>query len=226
MLRARGDDLDGKTCVVSGSGNVAIFAIEKLQAARRHRGRVLGLRRLVVHDPARDRPRPAQAGQAGGAGPRRGLRRAPARGHGPRRRQHLGIPCQVALPSRRRTSSPAGMPRALVRNGCIAVAEGANMPCTADGVRVLARGGRGLRAGQGGQRRGRGHLGARDAAERQPGLVDVRAHRAPTRRRSWPTSTDLLRDGRGVRAPGNYVAGANIAGFLKVGRAMLAFGLI
>src|SRR5690606_15380725 len=32
MLRARGDDLDGKTCVVSGSGNVAIYAIEKLQA--------------------------------------------------------------------------------------------------------------------------------------------------------------------------------------------------
>ena len=90
---SRGRVLDGKTCVVSGSGNVAIYAIEKIAAARRQGRRLLGLRRRTSSTSTGIDLAAAQAGQGGRARPHRRLRAIGA----PRRplrpgRQHLGRP--------------------------------------------------------------------------------------------------------------------------------------
>ena len=227
--RSAATSLDGKTCVVSGLGQRGDLRDREGPAARRHGRRLLGL--LGLRDPRRGghRPRPAQAGQGGRA--RRiadyadaARRDAAVR----RRRQHLGRPLRggdaVARP---RTSSTGSDAAAWCATAASPWREGANMPTHPRGRAGLPGGGRRVRPGQGGQRRRRGDLGAGDAAERQPRLVDLRAHRAAARRdHAGHPPLAATRPPRSTACPGNYVVGANIAGFSRVAEAMLALGLI
>ncbi len=87
------------------------------------------------------------------------------------------IPCDVAFPSATENEINGKDAKKLVKNGCIAVGEGANMPTTPEGVQVFLSRGHSLRAGQGGQRGRRGHLGTGDAAECRPGRVGIRGDR-------------------------------------------------
>jgi glutamate dehydrogenase (NADP+) len=201
MLRARGDTLDGKSCLVSGSGNVAVYAIEKVHQLGRHRRRLLGLRRRGAR-PEGHRHRAPEAGEGGRAPP--GQRLRPARPdatylpHG----NIWDLPCDVALPCATQNELTGRDAAALIKGGCTAVAEGANMPTTPEGVRAFRGGGRGVRTGQGSERRRGRHLCAGDAAERQPGLLDVRAHRGAASEIMRTLHGVCYRDLRGVRRPG------------------------
>src|SRR5690606_34640052 len=136
MLKARGGTLEGKTCVVSGSGNVAIHAIEKLQqlgakvVACSDSGGVIHDARGIVLSVLR---------QIKEVERRRISRYVDCRGDA----EYLeggriwNIPCQVALPCATQNELDEEDARQLLQNGCIAVGEGANMPTTPGGVRLF-----------------------------------------------------------------------------------------
>ncbi len=71
-----------------------------------------------------------------------------------------------------------------------------------------------------------GHLGVGDAAERQPRLLELRVHPSAAGRDHGENLRGLFPHRRGVLRPGDYLLGANIAGFLRVSQAITALGLI
>jgi glutamate dehydrogenase (NADP+) len=225
MLRARGNAAADRTCVVSGSGNVAIHAIEKAQA--------LGARVIAcsdsdgfVHQPngldldALKQLKLVERGRvAEYAEGRPDTRFVPAG-------NIWDVPCDIALPCATQNELTARDARRLVSNGCIAVAEGANMPTTPNAVRLLLQAGVAFAPGNAANCGGV----ATSALEMQQNAS----------RDSWSFGyteqrlADMMRDVHGrclqtadeYAAPGDYQVGANIAAFVKVAGAKVALGLI
>ena len=225
MLRARGRTLDGATCVVSGAGNVAIHAIEKVQQLG---GRVVACSdsQGVVHDP--EGIDVALLKQIKAVERRRLTDYAERR---PSARHRSGgsiweIPCEIALPCAAQNELHGRDATALARSGCIAVAEGANMPATPEAVRVLQEAGVAFGPGK-----------AANAGGVATSALEMQQNAS---RDSWSfehTEQRLEEIMRGIHetcaaaaeeygAPGDYVLGANAAGFLRVARAMIAQGLV
>jgi glutamate dehydrogenase (NADP+) len=225
MLRVRGAELDGRTCVVSGSGNVAIFAIEKVHqlggkvvACSDSSGYVVDpegidldlLKELKLRERARIRAyaerRPSATFVDDGS--------------------IWDIPCHLAFPCATQNELTGRDAATLIANGVIAVVEGANMPCTPDAVeRLLEAGvafGPGKAANAGGV--------ATSALEMQQNASRDSWTFEHTERRLAEIMTSIhdrcYDTAEAYGSPGNYVAGANIAGFLKVSRAMVALGLV
>ncbi|MEX1162814.1 MAG: NADP-specific glutamate dehydrogenase [Nitriliruptor sp.] len=225
MLKVRGQSLDGATCVVSGSGNVAIYAIEKIRALG---GRVVSCSDSdgVVHDPAGidlellKRIKEVERGRVKDYAEQRGG--ATYRDGGDIWR----IPCDVAFPCATQNELTAKNAAALVEGGCQAVVEGANMPTTPEAVDVLTEAkvafGPGKAANAGGV--------ATSALEMQQNASRDRWTFSHTEKRLSEIMTDIHdlchRTAAEYGREGDYVAGANIAGFLRVGEAMVAQGLI
>jgi glutamate dehydrogenase (NADP+) len=225
MLAVRGETLDGKDCVVSGSGNVAIHAIEKLHERC---ARVVACSDSdgVVHDPdGIDVELLKQVKQ---------VERARLSEYAERRRsaRHLvgssiwSIPAHLALPCATQNELNGSDAATLVANGCIAVAEGANMPCTSSAVSVLHDAqvpfGPGKAANAGGV--ATSALEMQQNASRDSWTFDYTQRRLEEIMSSIHRTCFDTADAYGV--PGNYVAGANIARFVKVAAAMDALGLI
>jgi glutamate dehydrogenase (NADP+) len=226
MLKARGDSLDGKTCVVSGSGNVAVYAIEKVHMLG---GTVVACSDsdgFVVDPDGIDVDLVKEVKFA----ERRRISEYAARRGG--RTSFVedasiwSVPCDVALPSATQNELTGRDAKLLVQNGCTVVAEGANMPTTPEGVRLFLDAGvafgPGKAANAGGvatsalemqQNASRDSWTFEHTEERLAGIMSG-------------IHADCHRTAEEYGAPGNYVVGANIAGFLRVGRAMLAMGLI
>jgi glutamate dehydrogenase (NADP+) len=225
MLRAVGEDLDGKTCVVSGSGNVAIFAIEKVHQLG---GTVVACSDSdgFVHDPAGmdlDRLKEvkfAERGRLRDYALRRGSASFVEEGN------IWNVACDLAVPAATQNELNGKDAITLARNGCRMVVEGANMPTTPDGLGVLLEAGVAFGPGKAANAGGV----ATSALEMQQNATrdswsfeHTEARLAEIMASIHDTCADTAHE---YAAPGNYVAGANIAGFLRVGRAMLAFGLI
>ena len=225
MLKTRKQSLEGMTCLVSGSGNVALYAIEKVHALG---GTVIGCSDSdgVVHDPDGidlDLLREIKEVRRGRilhyAEARKGSQYLP---HG----SIWQIPCDVALPCATQNELTAKDAAALIKNGCIAVAEGANMPTTPEGVRAFAAAGvlfgPGKAANAGGV--------ATSALEMQQNASRDRWSFEHTEERLSEIMTNIhdicFHTAEEFGAPGDYVKGANIAGFLRVARAMVALGLV
>jgi glutamate dehydrogenase (NADP+) len=225
-LRATGDSLDGRTCVVSGSGNVAIYAIEKVTQLG---GRVVACSDsdgYVVDEKGIDlellqQIKEGERGRISDYAVRRGVDAIYSE-----RGSVWDVPCAVALPCATQNELDEAHAVTLVKNGCIAVAEGANMPTTPAGVRVLREAGVAFGPGKAANAGGV----ATSALEMQQNAI----------RDSWTFEhsearlADIMRSIHATcyetadecGAPGDYVVGANVAGFLKVAHAMLAFGLV
>jgi glutamate dehydrogenase (NADP+) len=226
MLRSRGHALDGKKVVVSGSGNVAIYTIEKAQQ--------LGARVIacsdsdgyVVEQSGIDLAllkeiKEVRRGRIADYAQTRGKSAV----HMPNGRI-WDVPCDVAMPSATQNELTGRDAQTLLKNGVLAVGEGANMPCTPEAVRVFIDAktlfGPGKAANAGGV--------ATSALEMQQNAS----------RDSWSfekTEERLASIMHGIHdrcaetaeeygAPGNYVVGANIAGFIRVAAAMRALGVI
>ena len=225
MLAVRGQQLDGRTAVVSGSGNVAIHAIEKLVdvgatvvAASDSGG--------VIHDPAGidlallRQIKEVDRGRICDYEERRSSATYTEGG------VIWDIPCDVALPCATQNELTGRDAEKLVANGCIAVAEGANMPTTPEGVRVFHDAGVAFGPGK-----------AANAGGVATSALEMQQNAS---RDSWTfeyTEQRLRHIMKGIHAScyetaaeygheGNYVVGANIAGFERVARAMVALGLI
>jgi len=225
MLKTRGESLDGKTCVVSGAGNVAIYTIEKLHQ--------LGAKVVACSD------------SSGVVCDRQGLNLEVVKQLKERERRRIKdylefvpdaeyrqegniwqIPCQVAMPSATQNELDEEDARALVENGCLAVGEGANMPTTPEGIKLFIEAGVAFGPSKATNAGGV----ATSALEMQQNASRDSWTFAYTEQRleeimknlhhlCWQTAEEFGQQG-------NYVAGANIAGFLRVADAMLALGLV
>jgi len=225
MLATKGLTPDGLTAVVSGSGNVATFAIEKLQQMG---AKVVACSDSsgVVHDPdGIDLPllrqvKEVERGRVSAYAERRASARFIARG------DVWAIPCDIALPCATQNELNGRDAKSLADNGCLAVAEGANMPCTPEAVEVLhARGvlfGPGKAANAGGV--------ATSALEMQQNASRDRWSFDRTEQRLEEIMVGIHaachETAEEYGSPGDYVVGANIRGFQRVADAMLSLGVI
>mgnify|MGYP001826660369 FL=1 len=222
MMRARQRDLDGATCVVSGSGNVALHAIEKLQqvgadvvACSDSGG--------FVHEPGGvdlDLLKEVKLVRRG-----RIADYAAERGVSVNSGSIWQVPCDLAFPCATQNELDADGARSLIDNGCQAVVEGANMPSTADAVDAFQAAGVAFGPAKAANAGGV----ATSALEMQQNASrDAWTFEYAERRLAEIMTTihdTCLEVAEEYASPGNYVAGANIAGFERVARAMLAFGI-
>ncbi len=228
MLAHKDDGIEGKTALISGSGNVATHAAEKIAQLG---GKVLTLSDSggFIHDPdGIDQDKIDWVKEL--KNKRRGRiseyvdEFKGATYHDGERPWH--VKADLALPCATQNELNEEEARALVDNGCIAVSEGANMPTTLDGVKVFHDAkilyGPGKAANAGGV--AVSGLEMSQNAERiswnQERLGDMLTNLMEG---IHEKCTEYGNDGNGYV---DYVKGANIAGFKKVADAMLAFGVV
>ena len=225
MLKVRGDSFDGKTCVVSGSGNVAIYTIEKIHMLG---GKVVACsdsNGYIYDEKGIDLELVQQIKEVE-------RRRISVYTEKHKHAKYVDggniweIPCQVAMPSATQNEINGKDAKTLVKNGCIAVGEGANMPTTPEGVNVFIDAGIAYGPGKAANAGGV----ATSALEMQQNACRDSWDFDFTEKRLQQIMQNIHRDcyetAEEYGAPGNYVVGANIAGFIKVARAMLAMGLV
>ena len=222
----RNDSFAGKTVVVSGSGNVAIYAAEKatelgatVVAMCDSNGFIHdpnGIRLDVVKDIklVRRGRISAYAEEVPGSVYTEGFRGI------------WSIPCDIALPCATQNEMNLEEAKTLIANGCIGIFEGANMPLTAEATAAVLEAGIVYAPGKAANAGGVATSGLEmcqnsirlswtfeEVDEKLKGIMKSIFHNA------YDASVEC-----GV--PGNLVVGANIAGFLKVADAMLAQGVV
>ncbi|HEX7022062.1 MAG TPA: NADP-specific glutamate dehydrogenase [Trueperaceae bacterium] len=225
MLQTKGESLEGKTCVVSGAGNVAIYTIEKLQqlgaivvACSDSSG--------VLHDPQGlhlDTVKRLKEVQRRRIADYAALHPA---AHYTAGGNIWDIPCQVAFPSATHNELDGHDARRLVANGCLAVGEGANMPSTPEAIGVFREAGTLFAPGKAANAGGV----ATSALEMQQNASRDAWSFAHTDARLRQIMRDIHarchETAQEYGAPGDYVFGANISGFIKVADAMAALGVV
>ncbi len=226
MLKANGDSLSGKTVIVSGSGNVAIYAAEKATQ--------MGAKVVAMSD------------SGGYIYDKNGIDIGTVKYLKEANRKRISeylvmhaeasyhedphglwdIPCNVALPCATQNEIDEQDAKNLLKNGCKAVAEGANMPSTPSAIEIYLQ--------------NNILYGPAKAANAGGVAVSGLEMSQNSTRLSWTFEqvdmrlqlimkdifriTDQAAQNHGI--PGNYMAGANIAGFLKVAEAMKAQGCV
>ncbi|MBE6972826.1 MAG: NADP-specific glutamate dehydrogenase [Ruminococcaceae bacterium] len=226
MLKDAGKSFEGQTVVVSGSGNVATYACQK---ATEFGAKVVAMsdsNGYIYDKNGIDLDAIKQIKQV-----ERKRIKVYVDTH-PEAEYHEGckgiwtIPCDIALPCATQNELNGDAAKALVANGCFLVAEGANMPCTPDAVDTLKAAGV--------------LFGPAKAANAGGVAVSALEMSQNSMRFFWTFEevdehlkqimTDLYKNASSAAAeygmPGDLVAGANIAGFLKVANSMLAYGLV
>ncbi|MCD4828021.1 MAG: NADP-specific glutamate dehydrogenase [Candidatus Cloacimonetes bacterium] len=226
MLKTRGDSLKGKTCLVSGAGNVAQYAVQKLTELG---GKCVTLSDSggFIHDPDGITAEKL-AFVMDLKNVRRGRIKEYASKYGVKYyegQRPWGIPAQCAFPSATQNELNEEEAKTLIKNGCFVVSEGANMPTTPDGVEVFLKNkilyGPGKAANAGG-------VATSGLEMSQNSLrlswtreeVDEKLHNIM--KDIHATCVQYGKEGDTV----NYVKGANIGGFIKVANAMLDHGIV
>ena len=226
MLRTRKQSFDGKKVIVSGAGNVAIYIIEKVTELG---GRVIACsdssgyivdeagidlallkdikekRRGRVSDYAKARGRDATFVAEG---------------------RIWDVPADVAMPSATQNELNGQDARTLLKNGLIAVGEGANMPSTPEAVRAFLDAGILFAPGKAANAGGvaTSALEMQQNASRDSWTFEATETRLATIMHNIHDRCAEMADTYG--APGNYVLGANVAGFIRVAEAMRALGVV
>jgi glutamate dehydrogenase (NADP+) len=228
MLRTRGDSVKGKTCLVSGSGNVAQYTVEKVSH--------LGGKCITLSDSAgfivdRDginEEKLAYVMELKNV--KRGRIKEYAAKYKCEFHEGTGVwqveGAQCAFPSATQNEVSVDDAKALVKNGVFVVSEGANMPTVPEGVehfvakKILY--GPGKAANAGGvatsgleMAQNAGHTSwTRNEVDEKLHNIMISIHKA------------CFETAEAYGTPGNYVNGANIAGFLKVANAMMDQGVV
>jgi glutamate dehydrogenase (NADP+) len=234
MLATRGEDVKGKVAVVSGSGNVAQYTVEKLNQMG---ARVITLSDssgTVVDEAGIDTDKLAFVLDL------KNVRRGRIKEYADKYKgvtyyeeqsvwdvaREQGIKLDLAFPSAHENEINKENAKALVKGGCYCVSEGANMPSTLEAVEEF-----------------REHkvLFAPAKAANAGGVATSGLEMSQNSRRlSWPREEveqrlhtimksihkNCLEAAEAYGSSGDYIAGANIAGFLKVAKAMVAYGIV
>ncbi|WP_460775009.1 NADP-specific glutamate dehydrogenase [Microbacterium sp. GXF7504] len=225
ILKATGEGMEGKRAVVSGSGNVAIYAIEKIQQLG---GTVVACSDssgYVVDEAGIDLDlvkeiKNVRRGRISEYAEHRSSARFVAGG------SIWDVPCELALPCATQNELDEDGAASLIAHGCLVVAEGANMPTTPAAVRALRAAGVKFAPGKAVNAGGvsTSALEMQQNASRDSWSFEHTEERLAEIMRSIHDRCLETADTYG--APGDYVAGANIAGFIRVADAMLALGLV
>ena len=226
MLKAKGDSFEGKKVVVSGSGNVATYAIEKIHQLG---GTVVACSDsagYVIDEKGIDLEILKEVKEVRRA---RLSEYADLRGNGTK----VGtdgslwqVPADIALPCATQNELHEADAKALVKNGCQVVGEGANMPTTPEAIKVLQGAGVGFAPGKAANAGGvaTSALEMQQNASRDSWSFEYTEERLSDIMASVHETCVETADE--YNEPGNLIAGANIAGFVKVADAMLALGVI
>ena len=227
MLKTRNETFKGKICTVSGSGNVAQYTVEKLNQLG---GKVVSLSDSTgtIHDPAGiDSKKLAWIMDLKNV--RRGRIKEYADKFGAKYlegERPWGIKCDCAFPSATQNEINGEDASKLLNNGCYVVSEGANMPSTPEAVnlfvqhRILYGPGKAANAGgvsTSGLEMSQNSMRmrwTREEVDQKLNAIMVNIHKA------------AAAAAEEYGQPGNYVLGANIAGFIKVADAMLDQGVV
>ena len=227
MLKTRGETFEGKVCTVSGSGNVAQYTIEKLNQLG---AKVVSLSDSngTIHDPDGINDKKL-AFVLDLKNVRRGRIKEYAKKYGVEYlegKRPWGIKCNCAFPSATQNEIDSDDAKTLLKNGCMLVAEGANMPSTPEAIdqyldkKILYGPGKAANAGgvatsglemsQNSQRLS----WTRQEVDQRLQTIMIAIHK------------QCFEAAQEYGQPGNLVMGANIAGFIKVADAMLDQGLV
>ena len=227
MFGTRGETLEGKTCVISGSGNVAQFTVEKLNQ--------LGAKVVSLSDSS------GTVFDKDGITPEKllwvmklkNLKRGRIREYATEfkcdyreGKKPWQIPCDCAFPSATQNEIGSDDASELLKNGCTLVCEGANMPCTPEAVDLFLDNkvlyGPGKAANAGGV--------ATSGLEMSQNAMRLSWTRQEVDARLQVIMASIhdacFKTAEEYGEPGNYVAGANIAAFIKVADAMLDQGIV
>ncbi|MBN8205541.1 NADP-specific glutamate dehydrogenase [Microbacterium esteraromaticum] len=225
MLAVHGESLEGKRVAVSGSGNVAIYAIEKATQLGARAVTASDSSGYIVDDAGIDlgllrQIKEVERGRIIEYAKRRPGTRFVERGN------VWETPVDIAIPAATQNELNLESAQMLIANGVRAVAEGANMPCTPEAVGafqdsdVLFAPGKAANAGG----------VATSALEMSQNASRQRWNFADSEQKLRDIMADIhdasFRAAERYGTPGDYVAGANIAGFERVADAMLAQGVI
>jgi len=226
MLKTRGESLEGKVCAVSGSGNVAQYTVEKLIQLGAKVVTLSDSNGFIYDKDGIDKKELTCVLDLKNI--KRGRIKECAKEFNCKYFENgnpWGIKCDIAFPSATQNEINGDDARTLVKNGCIAVGEGANMPTTPEGVEVFQKakilyapgkaanaGGvatSGLEMSQNSMR----FPWSREEVDKKLHGIMIAIHEQCVR---------YGKEGNYI----NYVNGANIAGFVKVADAMLDQGLV
>jgi glutamate dehydrogenase (NADP+) len=225
MLKSKKKSFKGLKVVVSGSGNVAIYTLEKVHQLG---GKVIAMsdsngyvvdekgfnletiktlkeverRRIKDYCDYHKHAKYVQGGSI------------------------WDVPCDVAMPSATQNELTGKDARKLVKNGCIAVGEGANMPSTPEAIQVFQSAGvlfgPAKAANAGGVATSALEM-QQNAGREAWGFEETDAKLHQIMRNIYQICSEAAEE---FGSPGNLVVGANIGGFIKVARAMMAHGLV
>ena len=228
MLKTNGDSLEGKRCIISGSGNVAQYTAEKILELG---GKVFAMSDSggTIYDKEGINKSKLKYIMDLKNNKRGRIKEYAAKYKSAKftaKANPWSIPCDIAFPSATQNELNAKDAKTLVKNGCIAVGEGANMPTTIEGIGVFQKakilytpgkasnaGGvatSGLEMSQNSLRYG----WTRDEVDQRLKNIMVDIHET------------CIEYGRVNKNYVDYVKGANIGGFVKVADAMIAQGVV
>ncbi|MDR0837363.1 MAG: NADP-specific glutamate dehydrogenase [Propionibacteriaceae bacterium] len=235
MLRGRGLSFDGRRVTISGAGNVAIYATAKAQALGAHVQAVSDSSGYVVDEDGIDLELLRQVKEVERArlsvyAERRAASSA-ASGSATAVRYVAGgniwdLPADIALPCATQNELTEADAETLIRNGVQVVAEGANMPSTPGALAAFQAAGVSFGPGKAANAGGVAVSGlemAQNASRDHWTFEQVEAKLTDI---MVAIHNTCLATADEYGTPGNYVLGANIAGFTKVARTMLAHGVI
>ncbi len=226
-LKCQGDTFDGKVVTVHGSGNVAIYAIEKAQQLG---GKVVTCsdRTGWIYD--------AEGIDVDLLKQIKEIERATLKEYAERKpgaEYHAGdtsgvwtVPCNIALPCATQNTLDVKDVEILVKNGCMVVAEGANMPTTLEATKYLQQHGVAFFPGKAANAGGVAVSGlemSQNSFRVMSSFEQVDEHLQTIMCSIYHAADDAAKE---YGLEGDYVAGANIAGFEKVATAMMAEGII
>jgi glutamate dehydrogenase (NADP+) len=227
MLSGRGESLEGKTCVVSGAGNVAQYTVRKLNE--------LGAKAVTLSDSngyIYD-PDGIDGEKLEFVMELKNLRRGRIKEYAEEFKVEYyegerpwSIPCEVAFPSATQNEIDKKDAELLVKNGCTVVSEGANMPTMPEGIDVFIENkvlyGPGKAANAGGVATS-GLEMSQNSMRMNWTFDEVDARLKEIMHKIYVATREAAEK---YSEPENYMAGANIAGFVKVADSMLDQGLV
>jgi len=226
MLKTRGESLKGKVCTVSGSGNVAQYTIEKLIQLGAKVVTLSDSNGVIYDEAGIDKKELKCAMELKNV--RRGRIKECTKEFNCKyfeNKKPWGIKCDIAFPSATQNEIDENDAKTLVKNGCIAVGEGANMPTTPEGVEVFQKAKILYAPGKAANAGGVATSGlemtqnsmrlswSREEVDKKLREIMIAIHE------------QCVRYGKEANFV-NYVNGANIAGFVKVADAMIEQGLV
>jgi glutamate dehydrogenase (NADP+) len=234
MLKTRQESMKGKICTVSGSGNVAQYTVEKLNQLGGKAITLSDSSGTIVDEAGVDAKKLAYVMDL------KNNRRGRIKEYASEYKgvtyyegksvwdviKEKGLKVDLAFPSAHENEINAEHAQALVKNGCRAVSEGANMPSTLDAIKVYQENGvlygPAKAANAGGV--------ATSGLEMSQNSMRLSWTREEVDQRLQGIMRSIhnasLEAAQAYGRPGDYLMGANIAGFVKVANAMLAYGIV